>query len=584
MPPDEVPATGVPVFTPSDLGHAIRFARQDKSMTQAAFAAGMGVSRKWLSEAERGKSSIEVGLALAALPRGRIYARHGQTARARVRYRGAPAVLDGVLAVELAVLIGGEAAGSLDLSGSQPSFEYAPPYAQRGGPPLSIRFPLSGMRAAGEELRWWLEGLLPDDTDTIRSLRREHGLRGGDYLRLLGTPMGADCAGAVQFCPPEGVDHLLSETGSEEPITEGEIAEWLRRIRINPGNRAFRVGRADSGFSLAGAQPKVAVRRSPDGGWVVPDGPIPTTHIIKLARQDSFANEAVTEHLVMEAVRRIGVAAARTKPAHFNGVEVLVVERFDRSDDGSARIHQEDFCQALGYRPDRKYEHEGGPAPDEIARGLRRADPAAADANVGRFRDALLCQWLVASIDGHAKNHSVMLLGQGTARLAPVYDLNSWLPYRQTTPTPMLRMAMRVGSDFALGSADAPEAMRLTAERLGLSHAETAERAAELAAKFPWALDDAIGSLPPAMADLPVVGVLHGDLSARASQCRDIAESAVQQARPRAGGGRGGPLPSTGSLDLDLSEELVLPGCGHIGVRSKKRCLRRQHPNGNHRY
>ena len=67
MPADGDSAAGVPVFTASDLGHAIRFARQDKRMTQTAFAAEIGVSRKWLSEAERGKSSIEVGLALAAL-------------------------------------------------------------------------------------------------------------------------------------------------------------------------------------------------------------------------------------------------------------------------------------------------------------------------------------------------------------------------------------------------------------------------------------------------------------------------------------------------------------------------------------
>lgn len=67
MPTDGDSTAGMPVFTPSDLGHAIRFARRDKSMTQTAFAAGMGVSRKWLSEAENGKSSMEVGLALAAL-------------------------------------------------------------------------------------------------------------------------------------------------------------------------------------------------------------------------------------------------------------------------------------------------------------------------------------------------------------------------------------------------------------------------------------------------------------------------------------------------------------------------------------
>ena len=340
--------------------------------------------------------------------------------------------------------------------------------------------------------------------------------------------MGIDCAGAVQFCPPEKVDYLLSGNRQRGADHRRGIAEWLEQIRVNPGNRAFRAGRADSGFSLAGMQPKVAVRRRPEGGWAVPDGPLPTTHIIKLARQDTFANEAVTEYLVMEAVRCMGVAAARTKPARFDGVEVLVVERFDRRDSGTIRIHQEDFCQALGYRPDRKYQSDGGPAPEDIARELRQADPASAEANMRQFRDALLCQWLVASIDSHAKNHSVMLFGRETARLAPIYDLNSWIPYRQTTPIPMLRMAMKVGSDFTIESADSPEAMTLTAERLGLSPTETAERATELAEKLPQALNEAVESLPPAMADLPVVKVLHGDLSARASQCQEIAGSAVR--------------------------------------------------------
>lgn len=486
--------------------------------------------------------------------------------------------------MELVVLIGGKVAGSLDLSDSQPSFEYAPAYIQGGGPPLSIRYPLSRVRVQGTELRWWLEGLLPDDTDTIRSLKREHDLVGGDYLRVLGTPMGTDCAGAVQFCPPEKVDHLLSETGNQEPITEEGIAEWLGRIRVNPGNRAFRDGWADSGFSLAGAQPKVAVRHTPDGRWVVPDGPIPTTHIIKLARQDMFAHEALTEHLVMETVRRMGVAAARTRPARYGGVEVLVVERFDRTTGGTDRIHQEDFCQALGYRPDRKYERDNGPAPEEIARVLRQIDPSNADRNLRRFRDSLLCQWLVASIDGHAKNHSVMLLGQGTAHLTPIYDLNSWLPYRQTTPTRLLRMAMRVGSDFTIESADSPEAMSLTAERLGLSSKETAERAVELAEKFPWALSETVESLPPEMTGEPVVGILHDDLSARVSKCKEIAETAVRQAHPQASSGSSSAAFTTLSTLDSLTAGAFIPRCDHIGVRSKKPCLRRQHPGEDHRY
>ena len=53
--------------------------------------------------------------------------------------------------MELAVLIGGKVAGSLDLSDNQPSFEYSPDYIRGGGPPLSIRYPLSSGAGTGRE-------------------------------------------------------------------------------------------------------------------------------------------------------------------------------------------------------------------------------------------------------------------------------------------------------------------------------------------------------------------------------------------------------------------------------------------------
>lgn len=67
MAADDSPALSLPVFYPHDLGHALRSVREESGMTQAAFAAEVGVSRKWLSEAEGGKPGIEVGLVLAAL-------------------------------------------------------------------------------------------------------------------------------------------------------------------------------------------------------------------------------------------------------------------------------------------------------------------------------------------------------------------------------------------------------------------------------------------------------------------------------------------------------------------------------------
>lgn len=41
----------------------------------------------------------------------------------------------------------------------------------------------------------------------------------------------------------------------------------------------------------------------------------------------------------------------------------LLVKRYDRveTEQGIQRLHQEDFCQALGISPEMKYQREGGP-------------------------------------------------------------------------------------------------------------------------------------------------------------------------------------------------------------------------------
>jgi hypothetical protein len=56
--------------------------------------------------------------------------------------------------------------------------------------------------------------------------------------------IGADCAGAVQFAPPEKVEQLEgppSKKGSVEWLTEAEVAKELKTVREQgiPGAAAF---------------------------------------------------------------------------------------------------------------------------------------------------------------------------------------------------------------------------------------------------------------------------------------------------------------------------------------------------------
>ncbi|MDE0101807.1 MAG: helix-turn-helix domain-containing protein [Bryobacterales bacterium] len=52
---------------PNEVGAALRAARERLGLAQAEVAAAAGVSRKWLSEAERGKAAMSLGLVLGVL-------------------------------------------------------------------------------------------------------------------------------------------------------------------------------------------------------------------------------------------------------------------------------------------------------------------------------------------------------------------------------------------------------------------------------------------------------------------------------------------------------------------------------------
>ena len=56
-----------PLQTSRDLGVAVRRARLDRGLSQAELAARAGVGRPWLSEAENGKRTVEVGRILLVL-------------------------------------------------------------------------------------------------------------------------------------------------------------------------------------------------------------------------------------------------------------------------------------------------------------------------------------------------------------------------------------------------------------------------------------------------------------------------------------------------------------------------------------
>ncbi|MGO9901213.1 MAG: type II toxin-antitoxin system HipA family toxin [Solirubrobacteraceae bacterium] len=402
----------------------------------------------------------------------------------------------------LLVILDDVVAGTVTrLSGGRLRFEYDASYQEQSGhTPLSLSMPVQVRSHPEQQISPWLWGLLPDNDQVLRRWARNFHVSPSSAFSLLATPIGEDCAGAVRFAPPEELDRVLGRTGEVTWLTEDEVAQRLRELRED--STAW-LGRSFTGqFSLAGAQAKTALLF--DGKrWGVPSGSIPTTHILKPAIA-GLDDHDLNEHLCLDAARRAGLIAARSTIGQFADETAVVITRYDRIEDAEkriARVHQEDLCQALGVPPSAKYQNEGGPTPARIARLFRDAmTPQAGEESVRRFADALIWNWLIAGTDAHAKNYSVLLAGN-QARLAPLYDIASALPYG--THERKLRLAMKIGSsyDVFLQRNRWPDAAR----DLGLDAEALVDRARELARIAPDAFADA-ASAPEVVAlkrDLP---------------------------------------------------------------------------------
>jgi len=123
---------------------------------------------------------------------------------------------------------------------------------------------------------------------------------------------------------------------------------------------------------------------------------------------------------------------------------LYIVERYDRehSREGEIlRLHQEDFCQALGILPEQKYEAEGGPS---LARcfALVKEQSAAPAVDQRALFLWVVFNMLIGNADAHAKNLAILFTAAGP-RLAPFYDLISTLVY----PDLSARLAMRIGGE-----------------------------------------------------------------------------------------------------------------------------------------
>ena len=420
----------------------------------------------------------------------------------------------------IVVLLNDFVAGAVTrLSGGRLRFDYDEEYRSTlDVTPLSVSMPISVASHSNAVVSPWLWGLLPDNARVLERWSREFHVTAQPFS-LLSTPIGRDCAGAVRFVPVEEALQTLAAEGSVTWLSEAQIAQRLRDLRED--NTAW-LGRNFTGqFSLAGAQAKTALLYR-DGRWGVPSGAQPTTHILKPAVV-GLDDHDLNEHLCLDAARRAGLIAARTRVEHFGGESAIVVDRYDRRlEEGKLlRIHQEDICQALGVHPDRKYQNEGGPGPREVADLLRGVmPPREAEDSVCRFFDALVWNWLIAGTDAHAKNYSLLLLG-AEAQLAPLYDIASALPYGRHERE--LRFAMKIGGDYRVHLER--NTWSKAAQELGLDVDRVTERVVELAQRASDAFADAAKSAQVKALGRPLPDRLPDLVADRVKRCLAVVQT-----------------------------------------------------------
>ena len=326
------------------------------------------------------------------------------------------------------------------------SFQYAESWLRKPeAVPLSHSLPLREERFRRKECRGFFAGILPEESKR-EMIARNLGISArNDYAML--ERIGGECAGAVTFLP-EG-EPMPDRHYEYRELSDEELAAILKELPRRP----LLAGEEGVRLSLAGAQDKLAVRL--EGGAIcLPLGGAPSTHILK-PNVERFAGVVFNEAFCMQLAAAAGLSAAAVETRDVAGISYLLVERYDRHHrpvpDGAPaveRLHQEDFCQALGIVSEQKYQKEGGPTL-KLCFALLREVSSAPVIDLARLLDDVVFNYIVGNNDAHGKNFSLLYRPGGTGeletQLAPLYDVVSTMYYPELSRD----MAMRIGEQYS---------------------------------------------------------------------------------------------------------------------------------------
>jgi len=296
-------------------------------------------------------------------------------------------------------------------------------------------------------------GLVPIfDMNLPEGALRAHLVR--NFAKATGTFDDFDLLTVVGRTQIGRIRHSGADAELTEDVPFQSIDEILRAKR-GGGLFEYLLDKFAVHSGLSGVQPKVMIRAGGDDRQVKGDRQSQSfrsaTHIVKFGDPSEYPELAANEYFCLSAAKAMGLTVPDFQVSE-NGA-ALVVQRFDLVPDGSY-LGYEDFCVLNGLSSAEKY--KGGYETRLFKRARDFIDPAGLHYALEELFKLFVLNCALRNGDAHLKNFGVVYEDvTGHARLAPVYDLVSTLPY-----LPKEAMALTLN-----GSTDWPDRKALT--RLG---------------------------------------------------------------------------------------------------------------------
>ena len=313
-------------------------------------------------------------------------------------------------------------------------FQYDPSWIEKPDSiPLSRSLPLTSEMFKGKKARPFFAGILPEEQPR-KIIARILGISNANDFAML-ERIGGECAGAVSLLPEDSIITGVKQSVYRE-LTEAELIQIVAEL---PG-RPLMAGSEGIRLSLAGVQDKLPVILR-ENKICLPLDNTPSTHILK-PEPGRFPGLAANEFFCMTLAHSVGLPVPAIEYRLIGATPSILVQRYDRRIDEEGnivRLHQEDFCQALGFPPERKYQKEGGPSLFDCV-SLIRDWSTLPVLDINGFVSILIFNVLIGNADAHGKNFSFLYSGN-ERRLSPYYDMVSTIAW----PNLSRDLAMKIG-------------------------------------------------------------------------------------------------------------------------------------------